>query len=113
KQQFLNYFPKIEKLQKEGDVDPYEEVVGWFFEQSGGFELLDSFDDDAFLLQLDRIEPLDELLETYAPDISEKDKPFFKEVILWALVEFKKLSKYNLSNGLRFKDVYGGYISGL
>ncbi|MDX1463888.1 MAG: sigma 54-interacting transcriptional regulator, partial [Marinirhabdus sp.] len=32
KQQFLNYFPKIEKLQKEGDVDPYEEVVGWFFE---------------------------------------------------------------------------------
>ena len=41
------------------------------------------------------------------------NKPFFKEVILWALVEFKKLSKYSLSDGLRFKDVYGGYISGL
>lgn len=113
KHQFLNYFPKIEKLQKEGDADPYEEVVGWFFEQTGGFELLDTYDDDQFQLQLDRIEPLDELLENYVPDIAEKDKPFFKEVILWALVEFKKLSKYSLSDGLRFKDVYGGYISGL
>ncbi|MAM28643.1 MAG: magnesium chelatase [Flavobacteriaceae bacterium] len=113
KHQFLNYFPKIEKLQKEGDADPYEEVVGWFFEQTGGFELLDTYDDDQFQLQLDRIEPLDELLENYVPDIVEKDKPFFKEVILWALVEFKKLSKYSLSDGLRFKDVYGGYISGL
>ncbi|HIB48422.1 MAG TPA: magnesium chelatase [Flavobacteriaceae bacterium] len=113
KHQFLNYFPKIEKLQKEGDADPYEEVVAWFFEQTGGFELLDTYDDDQFQLQLDRIEPLDELLENYVPDIAEKDKPFFKEVILWALVEFKKLSKYSLSDGLRFKDVYGGYISGL
>ena len=113
KHQFLNYFPKIEKLQKEGDADPYEEVVGWFFEQTGGFELLDTYDDDQFQLQLDRIEPLDELLENYVPDIAEKDKSFFKEVILWALVEFKKLSKYSLSDGLRFKDVYGGYISGL
>ncbi|MFT5256374.1 MAG: magnesium chelatase subunit I, partial [Candidatus Paceibacteria bacterium] len=30
-----------------------------------------------------------------------------------ALVEMKKLSKYNLSDGIRFKDMYGGYISGL
>jgi len=28
-------------------------------------------------------------------------------------VELKKLSKYNLTDGVRFKDMYGGYISGL
>lgn len=112
KTEFLNYFPKIEKLQKEGDPDPYEDLVGWFFEQTGGFELLDTYNDDEFQLQLDRVEPLDDLLETFV-EVSEKDKLFFKEVILWAMVEFKKLSKYNLSDGLRFKDVYGGYISGL
>tara|TARA_R110002072_G_scaffold23949_2_gene81984 strand:- start:95914 stop:97380 length:1467 start_codon:yes stop_codon:yes gene_type:complete len=111
--QFLNYFPRIEKLKKEGDTDPYDEVVAWFFEQTGGFELLDSLDNEAYNLQLDRIEPLDDLLEKNVPDIPEKDKPFFKEFILWALVEFKKLSKYNLSDGVRFKDVYGSYISGL
>ncbi|MCW8981475.1 MAG: magnesium chelatase, partial [Altibacter sp.] len=52
-------------------------------------------------------------LATYVPDISEEEKPFFKEFILWGLVEFKKLSKYNLSDGIRFKDIYGSYISGL
>ena len=113
KSQFLHYFPKIEKLQKETDTDPYDDVVAWFFEQTGGFELLDSFNDTEFQLQLDRIEPLDDLLKEYAPDIKREDLPFFKEVVLWGLVEFKKLSKYNLSDGLRFKDVYGGYISGL
>ncbi|MAP54998.1 magnesium chelatase [Altibacter sp.] len=110
--QFLEYFPKIEKLQKEGDPDPYSATVAWFFEESG-FELLDSLSNEAYRAQLDRIAPLEDLLATYAPDIPNEDKPFFKEFILWGLVEFKKLSKYNLSDGVRFKDLYGSYISGL
>jgi magnesium chelatase subunit I len=108
----LSYFPKIEKLQKTGDEDPYGEVVAWFFEESS-FELLETLDDTEYNLQLDRIEPLDELLDTYVPDIPEQDRSFYKEFILWSLVELKKLSKYNLSDGLRFKDVYGGYITDL
>ncbi len=110
--QFLNYFPKIEKLQKEGDVDPYADVVNWFFEESG-FELLDTLSDAEYIAELNKITPLEALLDKYTPDISEADRPFFKEFVLWALVEFKKLSKYNLSDGIRFKDVYGSYISGL
>lgn len=113
KTEFLNYFPKIEKLQKEGEPDVYEDVIGWFFEQSGGFELLDTFNDDEFQQQLNRVAPLNELLKAYGTDFKEEDILFAKEVILWGLVEFKKLSKYNLSDGLRFKDVYSGYISGL
>ena len=112
KTQFLNYFPKIEKLQKADDHDPYQDIVSWFFEESS-FELLETLDDQEYQLQLDRIEPLDDLIYKYTQDIPQDDIPFFKEFILWALVEMKKLSKYNLSDGLRFKDVYGGYISGL
>ena len=52
---------------------------------------------------MDRIEPLDDLIHTYAPQISNDDIPFMKEFILWALVELKKLSKYNLTDGVRFK----------
>jgi magnesium chelatase subunit I len=113
KAQFIQYFPKIEKLQKDGEHQPYDDVIAWFFEQSGGFELLDSLSDDDYKLQLDRIEPLDDLLEKYVQDIREEDIYFFKEFVLWALVEYRKLSKYYMSDGLRFKDVYGGYISGL
>jgi len=112
KSQFDNYFPKIEKLQKESDVDPYDAVISWFFEQSG-FELLDGLDDTSYQLQLDRIEPLDDLLKTFTPDIPKGDQLFFKEFILWALAENKKLSKYYMGDGLHFKDVYGSYINRL
>ena len=113
KGQFVQYFPKIEKLQKEGAQNPYDEVVVWFFEQNGGFELLDSLSNKEYKSRLDLIEPLDSLIEKYLGDIAEEDIYFFKEFVLWALVENNKLSKYNMSDGLRFKDVYGGYISDL
>ena len=109
---FLDSFPKIEKLTKADDVDPYAGIVSWFFEEND-FELLDSFSDDKYRKELDRIIPLQQLVEKYHPEVDEKDKYFLKEVILWALAENKKLSKFNLGDGLNFKDVYGSYISGL
>jgi len=112
KTEFEHYFPKIEKLQKDSDIDPYDELVSWFFSQSG-FELLDSDTDIEYKEKLDEIAPLNALLAKNVPDISKEDSYFYKEFVLWALAENKKLSKYNLSDGLHFKDVYGGYISGL
>lgn len=112
KAQFDNYFPRIEKLQKEAEQDSYTEIVAWFFDESG-FELLDSLSNSEYKKQLDRITPLNDLVNAYVPDLSEEDRYFVKEFVLWALVEYRKLSKYNLSDGIRFKDVYGGYISGI
>lgn len=112
KTEFEHYFPKIEKLQRDSDIDPYDELVSWFFSQSG-FELLDSDTDIEYKEKLDEIAPLNALLAKNVPDISKEDSYFYKEFVLWALAENKKLSKYNLSDGLHFKDVYGGYISGL
>jgi len=112
KTEFEHYFPKIEKLQKDSDIDAYDEIVSWFFSQSG-FELLDSDTDVEYKEKLDGIAPLTALLAKNVPDVSKEDSYFYKEFVLWALAENKKLSKYNLSDGLHFKDVYGGYISGL
>lgn len=112
KSEFQNYFPKIEKLQKESDVDPYDGIVAWFFEQSG-FELLDSLSDAAYMEALQSIAPLESLMQKYVPDVSSEDRNFFKEFVLWALAEYNKLSKHHISDGLHFKDVYGSYISGL
>ncbi|MEL6809966.1 MAG: magnesium chelatase, partial [Bacteroidota bacterium] len=112
KTEFESYFPKIEKLQKDSDIDPYDEIVSWFFEQTG-FELLDSLTDAEYQEKLDAISPLKALLAKHTPDVAPEDRPFFMEFVLWALAEYKKLSKYNLGDGLHFKDVYGGYISGL
>ena len=112
KTEFAHYFPKIEKLQRDSDIDPYDEIVSWFFSQSG-FELLDSDTDAEYKEKLDSIDPLTDLIAKNVPDVSKEDSYFYKEFVLWALAENKKLSRYNLSDGLHFKDVYGGYISGL
>jgi magnesium chelatase subunit I len=41
------------------------------------------------------------------------DAYFVKEFILWALVEYNKLSKHRFAEGTQFKDPYGNFISGL
>ena len=109
---FPDYFPKIEKLQKPDATTPYDDLVEWFFEGSG-FELPDNLPDAEYKEKLDSIEPLNKLIEKYQPELKAEDKYFMKEFLLWALVEFKKLSKQRFSKGLQFKDLYGSYISGL
>lgn len=110
---FPKYFPKIEKLEKPKAENPYNSLVEWFFSESG-FELLDDISDKEYKEKLDSIPPLNDLIKKYQPDFPSEDNYFLKEFLLWGLVEFQKLNKYRLtSGGMRFKDLYGSYISGL
>ncbi len=109
---FPKYFPKIEKLEKEGEKSPYDDIIYWFFEGSG-FELLDDLTDSEYKKILDEVIPLNSLLKQYQPDAKKEDHYFLKEFVLWGLVQFKKLSKYRFTEGVQFKDPYGSYISGL
>lgn len=109
---FPEYFPKIQKLEKQDEETPYDDLISWFF-NSDGFELLDDFDEATYQSKLDEIKPLDKLIATYQPDIDKRDIYFEKEFILWGLVQFKKLSKYSYDKGSKFQDPYGNYISGL
>ena len=109
---FKEKFPKIEKLTKDGDPDPYAEVVAWFFEEND-FELLDSYTDEEYKNEIKKLLSTVVEGEKYHPETSKKDSYFLKEVVLWALAENKKLSKFSVGNGLHFKDLYGSYISGL
>jgi len=108
KELFGNYFPKVEKLNKEEDQDPYEELLAWFFEQNG-FELEDGLTGKEYKAILDSITPLEKLMQKYQPDSDEDDRYFMKEFVLFGLVEYRKLSKYKLTTGMRFNDLYGCY----
>ncbi|NNE31046.1 MAG: magnesium chelatase, partial [Winogradskyella sp.] len=109
---FPRYFPKIEKLEKQDEETPYDDLISWFF-NGDGFELLDDFNDATYKSKLDEVKPLDTLIADYQPEIDPKDVYFEKEFILWGLTQFKKLSKYRYAEGMQFKDPYGSYISGL
>lgn len=109
---FPAYFPKIEKLEKQGEKTPYTDIVEWFFAESG-FELLDDCSDEEYQRIIGSIVPLEILIKEYQPQLAKEDKFFMKEFILWGLVEYKKLSKDRISEGYQFKDIYGSFISKL
>jgi magnesium chelatase subunit I len=109
---FPAYFPKVEKLEKPDAKNEYTEIIDWFFTESG-FELLDDCSDDEYKSILDEVKPLDNLIQKFQSDLPKEDQYFMKEFILWALVEYQKLSKDRFDKGYQFKDMYGSYISKL
>lgn len=109
---FPGYFPKIEKLEKPTDKNPYNELLEWFFTESG-FELLDDCPDKEYQNVLDTVKPLSILINKYQPNMNPADSYFVKEFILWGLVEYTKLSKDRITKGYQFKDIYGSYIDKL
>lgn len=109
---FANYFPEIKKLKREEEKDPYDDVLQWFFESSS-FELFDDGSEQEYSDALNKISPLQTLISVYAPDIDPLDMLFWKEFVLWALVENKKLTKQRITKGFAFKDTYGAYLSNL
>ena len=106
------YFPKIEKLEKQEEKTAYSDLIEWFFAESG-FELLDDATDEEYKSILDSITPLSVLIKKYQPQIANEDVYFMKEFVLWALVEYDKLSKDRISQGYQFSDIYRNYINKL
>lgn len=109
---FPAYFPKIEKLERADAKTEYTELVEWFFTESG-FELLDDCSDAEYKAILDDVKPLGNLVQKFQPNLPKEDTYFMKEFILWALVEYDKLSKDRFDKGYQFKDIYGSYIGKL
>jgi magnesium chelatase subunit I len=110
---FPIYFPEIKKLEKQSEETPYDDIISWFFNTEEDFELLDDYTEEQYKAELDKVKPLDQFIKEHQPNMNETDTYFMKEFILWALVEFKKLSKYRFAEGTQFKDPYGSFISGL
>lgn len=110
---FSEFFPEINKLERKDEETPYDELLSWFFQQPEAFELLDDFTDAEYKRSLDSIPELNEIMREFQPDFPKKDSYFLKELLLWGLVSFKKLSKQRFAEGYQFKDLYGSFISGL
>jgi magnesium chelatase subunit I len=109
---FATHFPEIKKLQRKDAETPYDAVISWFFE-SDGIDLMDDLTDAEYRGILGQIKPLVALVKKHLPDLGEDSFPFVQEVVLWGLEGYEKLSKNRISEGFRFRDLYGSYISGL
>lgn len=110
---YPSYFPKIQKIEKQGEEASYDEIVSWFFNNSEDFEILDDLDEREYTSLLKAVKPLSRFVRKHQTKVSEEEMYFWQEFVLWALVEYKKLSKYRYSEGIQFKDPYGSFINGL
>lgn len=109
---FATHFPEIKKLEHKDAETPYDSLITWFFE-SEGIDLMDDLTDSEYREVLLGIKPLNTLVRKHLPDMDEASLPFAQEMVLWGLESFGKLSKSRISQGYRFRDLYGSYISGL
>ena len=108
---FNDSFREIKKLSKPGATDEFDAVVSWFMENSS-FSLSADLNDKAYAEILNAVEPLNEIVEMYQALASPADKLFFKEFLLWGLVEYNKLDKQETKGGYQFEDrVLGSFYN--
>jgi len=89
--QFNQIFPRISKLEKAGTKTPYSDLVHWF--EKNYVELNYTDTDEVFFKSLKSIKPLIALIQDHASNLSDTDKDFCMELVLWALAISEKLGK--------------------
>ena len=89
--QFNQLFPRIPKLEKAGTKTPYSDTIHWF--EKNYLELNYTDTDEVFFTSLKSIKPLNELIEKNVAHLSDSDKDFCRELVLWALAVSNNLGK--------------------
>ena len=108
---FVNYFPKIKKLNKSEELDPYSEVLDWF--KNKELFIDENLDNKSYNDTFKTIKVLKKFVKNYIPKIDPKDENFMCEFLLWGLSSYKKVSITRTSRGLSFSDSFSDYINGL
>ena len=108
---FINYFPKIKKLNKSEELDPYSELLDWF--KNKELFIDENLDNKSYNDTFKTIKVLKKFVKNYIPKIDPKDENFMCEFLLWGLSSYKKVSITRTSRGLSFSDSFSDYINGL
>ena len=108
---FVNYFPKIKKLNKSEELDPYSEVLDWF--KNKELFIDENLDNKSYNDTFKTIKVLKKFVKNHIPEIDLKDENFMCEFLLWGLSSYKKVSITRTSRGLSFSDSFSDYINGL
>ena len=78
---FVNYFPKIKKLNKSEELDPYNEVLDWF--KNKELFIDENLDNKSYNDTFKTIKVLKKFVKNYIPKIDPKDENFMSEFLLW------------------------------
>ena len=111
KTQFNAAFRPLKKLKKPGVSDEFDAIVQWFME-TNNFELATQSTDKEYVKQLNKITPMNEVIDQYSSQKDSTERTFLKELLLWGLVEYQLLSKHKNEEGISFADELLGSLYG-
>ncbi|MDX5404341.1 MAG: sigma 54-interacting transcriptional regulator [Bacteroidota bacterium] len=107
---FPSHFPKIDKLKRSDDENPYLGVINWFSDGQT-LSLEDEATNESYRKALDEINTLGNLVDKYHKGLSAQDRYFMMEFLLWGLAEFSKLNKDRYEAHFTFGDLFQSYLS--
>ena len=108
---FNNFFPKIKKLSKPDEFDPYTDIVDWFKDKELFID--ENLDNKAYSDTFKTIKILKLFIKKHIPNIDKVNENFMCEFLLWGLSSYKKVNLNRTSRGLSFSDSFSDYINGL
>ncbi len=108
---FNNFFPKIKKLSKPDEFDPYANIIDWFKDKELFID--ENLDNKAYNDTFKTIKILKLFIKKQIPEIDKVNENFMCEFLLWGLSSYKKVNLTRTSRGLSFSDSFSDYINGL
>ena len=108
---FNDFFPKIKKLSKAEDLDPYQSILDWFKDKELFID--ENLDNKSYEDTFKTIKVLKNFVKKHIPDLDSKDENFMCEFLLWGLSSYKKVTVTRTTRGLSFSDSFSDYINGL
>ena len=100
-------------MQKPNEVTDYDDILSWFFKNQVEIFIADEFTNIEYSSILKEITPLNKIINKYCKDLKKDDYNIFKEILIWGLSSFKKLSKNRMMDGIEFKDSLGKFLSNI
>ena len=99
--QFEKLFPRIPNLEKAGVKTPYTDIIEWF-DSNDMVEVNYTDTDSEFNANLMTLKPLVALVNEYAKNLSDAEKRFAMELVLWSLAIGNKLDRTESDKAFQF-----------
>jgi magnesium chelatase subunit I len=97
-------------MKRQQDATPYQKIVNWFGD-GNNLDVMTDITQKDYEATLNKVPGLREIVKKYHPDADKETTVLFMEFVLFGLAEFSFLSKYQLEEGIQFKDLISSMLS--
>ena len=104
KKYFGKLFPSPESLKKKETESPYQPIIQWF-QKGNKIDLFSELSNNDYKKKLKSIPGLENVVNKYFTKENSETKLLLMEFVLFGLSEHSLLSRFNLENGVQFKDM--------